>query len=126
NGSFCPTLAGTLTDTELPATVGITNYAQTALGDVVFVELPAEGDEVKAGETIGAVESVKSASDILSPVSGTVVEANGELGRNPKLINGGGAEDGGWICKIEVKDQKEIETLMDKAAYDRYVEGLTH
>jgi len=108
------------------ATVGITDYAQTALGDVVYVELPVEGDGVEAGDAIGAIESVKSASDIFSPVSGTVVEANAELVRNPGLINGGGAEDDGWICKIEVKDSKEIETLMDKAGYDAYVKGLGH
>ncbi|KAG0127075.1 glycine cleavage system H-protein [Tuber indicum] len=125
NGSFCPTLTGTLTDTELLATVGITDYAQTALGDVVYVELPIEGDGVEAGDTIGAIESVKSASDIFSPVSGTIVEANAELVRNPGLINGG-AEDDRWICKIEVKDSKEIGALMDKAGYDAYVKGLEH
>ncbi|PUU73631.1 glycine cleavage system H protein [Tuber borchii] len=107
------------------ATVGITQYAQKALGEVVFVDLPQENSEVEAGETVGAVESVKSASDILSPVSGLVVKANTELASNPKLINES-AEDNGWICKIEVKDSKEIEALMDKKGYDAYVEGADH
>lgn len=113
------------TNIELLATVGITQYAQKALGEVVFVELPEEDLEVGAGDPIGAVESVKSASDILSPVSGLVVKANTELASNPKLINES-AEDNGWICKIEVKDSKEIETLMDKKGYDAYIEGADH
>jgi len=113
------------TNTELLATVGITQYAQKALGEVVFVDLPEENNEVEAGETVGAVESVKSASDILSPVSGLVVKANTELAGNPKLINES-AEDNGWICKIEVKDSKEIEALMDKEGYDAYIEGADH
>jgi len=88
----------------------------------VFVDLPAADNEVKAGDTIGAIESVKSASDILSPVSGLVVKANIELGTNPKLINES-AEDDGWICKIAVKDGKEIEALMDEEGYDAYIRG---
>ncbi|PWW79410.1 hypothetical protein C7212DRAFT_309992 [Tuber magnatum] len=107
------------------ATVGITKYAQNALGEVVFVELPQANTEVEVGQVIGAVESVKSASDILSPISGTIAEANSKLGRNPKLINMS-AEDDGWICKIEVKDPVEIEALMDKKGYDAYVVGMDH
>ncbi|CUS14413.1 unnamed protein product [Tuber aestivum] len=138
NGSFYPNLAAALVPTllpsigrsqadrgELPATVGITEYAQKALGEVVYVELPRADAEVEAGEVVGAVESVKSASDILSPLSGTIVEANNELGNNPKLINKS-AEGDGWICKIKVDDPEDIEALMSKEDYDAHVKGMGH
>ncbi|RPA98103.1 hypothetical protein L873DRAFT_1808686 [Choiromyces venosus 120613-1] len=107
------------------ATIGITEYAQNALGEVVFVDLPEAETEFETGDVIGAVESVKSASDILSPVSGKVVESNQELSGTPKLINKS-AEDDGWICKMEVNDPTQIETLMSKDAYDAYVKGGDH
>ena len=91
----------------------------------MFVELPEENNEVKAGDAVGAVESVKSASEILSPVSGLVVEANAELGTNPQLINKS-AESDGWICKIKVKDQAEVEALMDEEGYDAFINGTDH
>ncbi|EFW21222.1 glycine cleavage system H-protein subunit [Coccidioides posadasii str. Silveira] len=103
------------------ATVGITHYAAKSLGDVVFVELPAVESEVSSGETIGAVESVKSASDIMSPVSGTVVETNTALEEKPKIVNDSPEADG-WFVKIKVTDQTELEGLMNEAAYKASLE----
>jgi glycine cleavage system H protein len=100
-------------------TIGITNYAADALGDVVFVELPEVGMEVKKGDTIGAVESVKSASDIMTPVSGTVVEANSLLEEKPATINKG-PETEGWLAKIEVTDATELDALMTAEQYDNF------
>ncbi|PGH11277.1 glycine cleavage system H protein [Polytolypa hystricis UAMH7299] len=105
-----------LSEDGTTATIGITTYAAKALGDVVYVELPEIDTEVEAGETIGAVESVKSASDILSPVSGTVVEANSVLEEKPKVINQG-PEAEGWFAKVQVKDATELEGLMDEKTY---------
>jgi glycine cleavage system H protein len=98
------------------AAVGITEYAAKALGDVVFVELPAIDAEVSAGEVIGAVESVKSASDIMSPVTGTVLAANTVLDDKPKTINDSPERDG-WIAKIKVSDVSELDGLLDEKAY---------
>ncbi|KAK2745255.1 glycine cleavage system H-protein subunit [Myotisia sp. PD_48] len=98
------------------ATVGITQYAANALGDVVYVELPQEDLEVSAGDTMGAVESVKSASDILSPVTGTVVEVNSALEEKPKIINDSPEQDG-WFAKLKIEDQTELEGLMDAEQY---------
>lgn len=99
--------------------MGITSYASKALGDVVYVELPEVGLEITKGDTIGAVESVKSASDILSPVSGTVTETNDVLGDKPGVINKG-PEGEGWFAKIEIADQKELDGLMSKEEYDAF------
>lgn len=95
--------------------VGITDYAQHELGNVVYVDMPEVDDEVTAGEEFGAVESVKAASDLLSPVSGTVVEVNEELEDQPEKIN----EDafGNWIMKVKLSDPSELENLMDAKAY---------
>lgn len=95
--------------------VGITDYAQHELGNVVYVDMPEVGDEVTAGEEFGAVESVKAASDLLSPVSGTVVEVNEELEDQPEKIN----EDafGNWIIKVKLSDPSELDNLMDAKAY---------
>ena len=104
------------------ARVGITDYAQDALGDVVFVQLPTVGDAVKAGDTFGEVESTKSVSDIYAPVSGTVVAVNDALSESPQLVN----EDPygeGWICEIEVSDESQFGDLLDAAAYVELVEG---
>ncbi|KAK2813413.1 hypothetical protein FQN50_000729 [Emmonsiellopsis sp. PD_5] len=103
------------------ATIGITSYAANALGDVVFAELPAVDTEVGAGETIGAVESVKSASDIMSPVTGTVVEVNTVLEETPKVINQSPEEDG-WFAKIQVADKSELDGLLDKKGYQALLE----
>ena len=98
------------------AYVGITYYAQHALGNVVYVDMPEVDDEVEAGEDFGAVESVKAASDLISPVSGTVVEVNEALEDKPELLN----EDAfaNWIMKVELSDKTELDNLMDAAAYE--------
>lgn len=95
--------------------IGITDYAQHELGNVVYVDMPEVDDEVTAGEEFGAVESVKAASDLLSPVSGTVVEVNEELEDQPEKIN----EDafGNWIIKVKLSDPSELDNLMDAKAY---------
>ncbi|CAK9779490.1 hypothetical protein CC85DRAFT_287346 [Cutaneotrichosporon oleaginosum] len=103
------------------ATIGITEYAQKALGDVVFVELPSVGSEIEAGESIGGVESVKAASDIYAPVSGTIEEINETLGDSPSLVNKE-AETGGWLAKIKLSEPRELEDLMDEAAYKTFCE----
>ncbi len=106
------------------AVVGITEYAQSELGDVVFVELPAPGAQVKQGETFGVVESVKAASDLYSPVSGEVLEANPALQDAPDLVN---TEPfgGGWMLKVRPSDlQGDLQRLMDAAQYDEYVKSL--
>ncbi|TKA69553.1 hypothetical protein B0A49_05737 [Cryomyces minteri] len=110
-----------LSDDGTIGTIGISKYAANALGDVVFVELPTPDLEVNAGDSIGAVESVKSASDIMTPVSGTVIEGNGVLEEKPGTINQG-PEGEGWIAKIKVKDPKEVEALMDVEVYDKFTQ----
>ncbi len=105
------------------ATVGITNYAQEQLGDVVFVDLPKPGKKVTKGGEAAVVESVKAASEVYSPVSGEVVESNADLAKNPALVNGS-AETGGWFVKIKVNDPKEVADLMDAAAYKKFCDGL--
>ncbi len=104
-------------------TVGITDYAQSQLGDITFVELPAAGQAVKAGEAVSVVDSVKAASDAYSPVSGTVSAINGALDGAPELVNSS-AESDGWLFKLTLGDAGELAVLMDKAAYDAYVAGL--
>lgn len=105
------------------ATLGITDYAQAQLGDVVFVEVPTVGRKVKKGEETAVVESVKAASEVYSPVTGTVVEANDPLASNPITVNED-PEGAGWFCLIEMSDPAELEVLMDEAAYKAFVEGL--
>ncbi|MBX6744715.1 MAG: glycine cleavage system protein GcvH [Acetobacteraceae bacterium] len=104
------------------AIVGITDHAQNALGDVVFVELPEVGREVAAGEACAVVESVKAASDVYAPISGRVSEVNDALAEDPGLINRE-PTGGGWFFKIEPKDKAEIAGLMDEAAYHAFVES---
>ena len=98
--------------------IGITDYAQHALGNVVYVDMPDVDDEVEAGAEFGAVESVKAASDLNSPVSGTVVEVNEALEDAPELINQDAYEN--WIIKVEMSDESELENLMDAAAYEEF------
>ncbi|EKM61180.1 uncharacterized protein PHACADRAFT_247626 [Phanerochaete carnosa HHB-10118-sp] len=102
-------------------TVTITNYAQSSLGDVVFVELPVIGTEVKQGDQIGAVESVKAASDIYAPISGTIEAVNEELNKQPGLLNKS-PEGDGWLCKIKVADEAELKNLMTEEAYQKHCE----
>ena len=103
------------------ATVGISDYAQHALGDIVYVDMPEVGDEVEAGEVFGAVESVKAASDLLSPVSGTVEAVNEILEDAPESINADAYEN--WIMKVKVSDPAELEALLDAAAYAKRCEN---
>jgi len=105
------------------ATVGITDYAQEQLGDIVFVELPEEGKTVSKGDDAAVVESVKAASDIYAPASGEVVEVNGSLEDEPALVNTD-AEDEGWFFKLRLTDPSELDSLMDEAAYKEFVAGL--
>ena len=99
--------------------VGITDYAQHELGNVVYVDMPDEGDEVTAGEDFGAVESVKAASDLISPVSGEVVEVNEALADSPELVNNDPYAN--WIIKVKLSDPSEVESLMDAAAYKSHI-----
>ncbi|MCR4602931.1 MAG: glycine cleavage system protein GcvH [Prevotella sp.] len=98
--------------------IGITDYAQHALGNVVYVDMPEMDDEVTAGEEFGAVESVKAASDLNAPVSGTVIEVNEALEDQPELLNQDAYEN--WIIKVELKDKAELDSLMDAKAYEEF------
>ena len=100
--------------------IGITDYAQNALGNVVYVDMPDADDEVEAGEEFGAVESVKAASDLYSPVSGTVVEVNEALDDQPELINQDAFEN--WIIKVQLSDKSELDSLMNAADYAAFCE----
>jgi glycine cleavage system H protein len=105
------------------ATVGITDHAQQALGDVVFVELPEPGREVTEGEACAVVESVKAASDVYAPLAGTIVEANPAVVDDPAMVNAD-PEDGAWFFKMTLEDAAAFEELMDQEAYDALVETL--
>lgn len=98
--------------------IGITDYAQNALGNVVYVDMPEVDDEIEADSDFGAVESVKAASDLISPVSGTVVEVNEALEDSPELINKDAFEN--WIIKVKLSDTAELKSLMDAAAYEKF------
>ena len=98
--------------------IGITDYAQNALGNVVYVDMPEVDDEVEAGEEFGAVESVKAASDLISPVSGTVVEVNEALEDEPELVNQDAYAN--WIIKVQLSDKSELDNLMDAQAYEAF------
>ena len=105
------------------AVVGISDYAQKQLGDVVYVELPAVGKSFAQGAEACTVESVKAASDVFAPVSGDVIEANAAVNDEPSLVNTDPLGKG-WFIKLRVKDKGELAKLMDEAAYAKYVEGL--
>ena len=100
--------------------IGITDYAQNALGNVVYVDMPDVDDEVSAGEEFGAVESVKAASDLMSPVTGVVVEVNEALEGQPELVNQDAYEN--WIIKVQLSDPTEVNSLMDAKAYAAFCE----
>ena len=133
NGSNCPATARRVsppqhihlhhrsTTDSTVGTIGISEYAANALGDVVFVELPALDLEVSQGDSIGAVESVKSASDIMTPVSGKIIETNNALEEKPGTINKS-PEGDGWLAKIEVSNAAEIDELMDAEGYKQFTE----
>ncbi len=101
--------------------VGITDHAQDALGDIVYVELPEVGDPVKKGEAFGVVESTKAVSELFSPVTGKVVEVNDPLSDAPETINEDPYEEG-WMIQVEVSDFKELETLLDGPAYQKFIQ----
>ena len=104
-------------------TIGITQYAQEQLGDVVFVETPDVGKTVKAGDGLAVVESVKAASDVYAPISGTVVERNEALADAPESVNQD-PEGAAWFAKLKVADASQVDALMDRAAYEQYLQGL--
>ncbi|MFC3214445.1 glycine cleavage system protein GcvH [Novosphingobium panipatense] len=104
-------------------TVGITDYAQGQLGDITFVDLPAEGATVAKGDSVSVVDSVKAASDVYTPVSGTIAEVNAALEDQPELVNTE-AETGGWLFRVTLGDVSELGALMDEAAYQAYLESL--
>ena len=97
------------------AIIGVTDFAQKEMGDITYVDMPAEEDEVNAGEEFGALESVKASSDLISPVSGEVCEVNAELEDSPELINSDPYSN--WIIKVKISDESELDALMDAAAY---------
>jgi len=103
------------------AYIGITDYAQHELGDIVFVELPEVGDELEAGETLGSIEAVKAVEDIVSPISGEVLEINEDLEDKPETINQEAFDDG-WLVKVAISDKDELENLMDAKAYKELIE----
>ena len=105
------------------ATVGISEYAQEQLGDVVFIELPNVGADVEAGGDAAVVESVKAASEVYAPIAGKIVEVNEDLEASPGLVNES-AEDQGWFWRMEISDPDEIEELMSAADYKAFLEGL--
>ncbi len=105
------------------ATVGITAYAAEQLGDVVFVEVPEVGRTVKAGDAFAVVESVKAASDVYAPISGEVVEANGEVADAPETVNAS-PEAAGWFARLKVANPAELDQLMDRDAYEAYLGTL--
>jgi glycine cleavage system H protein len=105
------------------ATVGITDYAQDALGDIVYLDLPDVGEEVSAGDVVGEIESVKSTAELRTPVSGTITEVNRHASDAPETINEQ-PYGAGWIFKITLSDRSELSSLMDSAAYEEYIKEL--
>ncbi|WP_028879925.1 glycine cleavage system protein GcvH [Terasakiella pusilla] len=105
------------------ATVGITDYAQNALGDIVFVETPAAGTEVSQGDDVAVVESVKTASDVYAPITGEIIEGNDALEDQPELVNSS-PEGDGWFFKMTIGDASELDKLLDEAGYKAFCEGL--
>ncbi len=110
-----------LIDSDQIATIGITDFAQQSLGDITFIQLPKEGEEVKKDDSFGVVESVKAVSDLYSPVTGRVVEVNLPLLNAPELVNEDPYSDG-WMIKVEVKGELELGDLMSEKEYKEYIE----
>jgi len=105
---------------DKPAVIGITNHAQTLLGDLVFIELPEEGQTVKAGDELGVIESVKAAADFYAPITGTVIAVNHQVKDDPSLINRD-AEGDGWLLKLQVEDPSEFTSLLDEMQYNALI-----
>ena len=112
-----------INDGDEKAAVGITDYAQKQLGDIVYVELPGIGAKVNKGDEPAVVESVKAAAEVYSPISGEILEVNENLADSPELINNE-AEANGWFFKLAPSEESELEELMDKEGYDKYIGGL--
>ncbi len=104
------------------ATIGITDYAQEQLGDIVYLELPEVNDEVAAGDTFGTVEAVKAVSDLYAPLTGTVVAVNEDLEDNPEVVNEDPYEKG-WLLKIKISDMQEIDNLLNASDYNSFIEA---
>ncbi len=104
------------------ATIGVTDFAASELGDIVFVEMPEVGDEMNAEETVGSIESVKAVEDLFVPVSGEVVAVNDAIDATPELVNSD-PFDGGWLFKVKLSDESELDNLLDAAAYDAILGG---
>lgn len=102
-------------------TIGITDFAQSELGDIVFVELPEEGDDISKGDSFGSVESVKTVSELYAPVSGSIVAVNEDLDDSPELVNENPYE-GAWMLKVELSDESELDNLLDAAGYQAVIE----
>ncbi len=107
------------------ATVGITDFAQSELGDVTYIEMPQVGRQINQGESFGVVESVKAVSDVYAPVSGEIVEVNGALEAQPETVNSSPYEDA-WLIKLRVQNPGEVEQLLDAAAYQQHVQATGH
>ncbi len=107
------------------ATVGITDFAQSELGDVTYIEMPQVGREINQGESFGVVESVKAVSDVYAPVSGEIVEVNGALEGQPETVNSSPYEDA-WLIKLRVQNPSQLEQLLDAAAYQQHVQATGH
>jgi glycine cleavage system H protein len=105
------------------ATIGVTAYAAEQLGDVVFVELPDVGKSVKVGDSLAVVESVKAASDVYAPLAGEVIAVNGELADEPETVNAE-PEAAGWFAKLKLTDASAVDSLMDRAAYEKFLQTL--
>ena len=105
------------------ATIGITDYAQEQLGDIVFVELPEEGSSFDVGDEVAVIESVKAAAELKTPVSGTVIEVNSDLEDSPETVNESPTEDG-WFCRLELSDPSELDDLMREEEYEEFTSNL--
>ncbi len=110
-------------DDGTTATIGITDYAQEQLGDIVFVELPSVGDSFDTGDDVAVIESVKAAAELKTPIAGTVVEINQDLEDAPETVNESPTEDG-WFCRLELADSAELDSLMDEQQYEEYISSL--
>ena len=102
------------------ATVGITNYAQESLGDIVFIDLPNVGKSINSGDQVGVIESVKAASDLFSPIGGEIIEVNKELKNSPQLVNSD-PENSGWYMKIKIRNENDLNTLMNYEEYQKII-----
>jgi glycine cleavage system H protein len=107
------------------ALVGITEFAQKQLGDVVYIELPAVGTHLAVHQTIGTIESVKAVSEVFSPISGEVVDVNSELNNSPELVNQD-PHGRGWILRLKIKNKADVNSLMKATEYEKFLEGLEH